>query len=96
MRVSLCTVASASHLHLIRIFCPNSGMGTDAPTPFPTGLVATKAHLYLSNPSPDPNPDPDPDPNPNQVKQSQSGGGVHQKLIDDAILHQLEVSYSYS
>ena len=65
MRVGLCTVASASHLHLIHIFCPNSGMGTDAPTPFPTGLVATKAHLYLSNPSPDPNPDPDPDPNPN-------------------------------
>ena len=23
-------------------------MGPDAPTPFPTGLVATKAHLYLS------------------------------------------------
>ena len=67
MRVGLCTVASASHLHLIHIFCPNSGMGTDAPTPFPTGLVATKAHLYLSNPSPDPNPDPDPDPNPNQA-----------------------------
>ena len=42
-------------------------MGTDAPTPFPTGLVANKAHLYLSNPGPDPNPDPDPDPNPNQA-----------------------------
>jgi len=26
------------------------------------------------------------------VKQSQSGGGVHQKLIDDAILHQLEAN----
>jgi len=45
---SAISIASAlTCLHL-----PSAGMGPDAPTPFPTGLVATKAPLHLSNPNP--------------------------------------------
>ena len=45
---SAISIASA----LTCLHSPSAGMGPDAPTPFPTGLVATKAPLHLSNPNP--------------------------------------------